>query len=235
MPYNSQGAYSLLPGTYGQPNTTIKSDPYNAQVDDFAAAINTTRPVSAGGTGASNPSQARENLGAIQTSDVDAMFVGVVVPFPVTVPPSGWLFCHGQAVSRVTYARLFALLGLTWGAGDGSTTFNLPDLRGMFVRGWDNGRGVDTGRVFASQQSDDLGPHSHSGVTSSAGSHQHNAAVETNFTAGNDLASGAGYGQGTGSVQTTLNGAHTHTLIVNPSGGDETRPRNVAMNFCIKF
>ncbi|MEZ5781808.1 MAG: tail fiber protein [Rhizobiaceae bacterium] len=147
MPYNSSGAFNLLPGTYGLPNTTIKSGPYNAAVDDFAQAINTPRPISGGGTGATNAEDALENLGGIRTADVDAIFVGVVVPFPMTTPPAGWLICNGQAVSRVTYARLFALLGLTWGAGDGATTFNLPDLRGMFIRGWDNGRGVDPARI----------------------------------------------------------------------------------------
>lgn len=61
--------------------------------------------------------------------------------------PSGWLLCYGQAVSRTTYADLFAVIGTTYGAGDGSTTFNLPDLRGRVVAGVDNMGGSDAGRL----------------------------------------------------------------------------------------
>lgn len=60
---------------------------------------------------------------------------GVEVSFPGTTAPDGWLFCRGQAVSRTTYADLFAAIGTAHGSGDGSTTFNLPDRRGMFLRG----------------------------------------------------------------------------------------------------
>lgn len=235
MPYNASGVFSLLPGTYGQPNTTIKSAPYNSQVDDFANALNTLRPISAGGTGASSAEQALANLGGIRTSDVDALLAGVVLQWPMATPPTGWLLCNGQAISRVTYSRLFAKIDTVWGIGDGSTTFNVPDLRGMFIRGLDNGRGVDVGRILGSQQADDVGPHTHTGSTNPAGAHQHNAPIETNFTAGSELASGAGYSQGTGSVLTSSNGTHTHTLTINPSGGQESRPRNIAMNYFIKW
>jgi hypothetical protein len=66
--------------------------------------------------------------------------------------PFGWLVCNGAAVQRVRYRRLFDVIGTAFGAGDGSTTFNIPDLRGEFIRGWDAGRGVDTGRVLGSSQ-----------------------------------------------------------------------------------
>lgn len=67
--------------------------------------------------------------------------------FARNTPPAGWLAANGAAVSRATYADLFAAIGTTFGAGNGTSTFNLPDLRGEFLRGWDNGRGVDTGTV----------------------------------------------------------------------------------------
>src|SRR5690606_8069533 len=60
---------------------------------------------------------------------------GAVIPFAGTSAPAGWLFCHGQEVSRTTFARLFAVIGTTYGAGNGSTTFNLPDLRQRFPLG----------------------------------------------------------------------------------------------------
>ena len=68
---------------------------------------------------------------------VDAAFVtGGIVPFTSTTPPSGWLLCDGSAVSRTTYADLFAVVGVTFGSGDGSTTFNLPDLAGRVIAGY---------------------------------------------------------------------------------------------------
>ncbi len=68
---------------------------------------------------------------------------GAIFAFPFASPPTGYLICDGQAVSRTTYPTLFALLGTTYGAGDGSTTFNLPNYNGQFLRGWDGGQGVD--------------------------------------------------------------------------------------------
>ena len=79
---------------------------------------------------------------------------GAVMYFAGQTAPTGWLKANGAAVSRTTYAALFAAIGTTYGAGDGRSTFNLPDLRGEFIRGWDDGRGVDTGRVFGSAQGD---------------------------------------------------------------------------------
>jgi microcystin-dependent protein len=61
---------------------------------------------------------------------------GMVCHFGNTTPPTGWLQCNGAAVSRATYAALFTAIGTVYGSGDGSTTFNLPDARGMFLRGW---------------------------------------------------------------------------------------------------
>lgn len=69
--------------------------------------------------------------------------VGFPAWWPTATPPSGWLERDGAAVSRTTYADLFAVIGTTFGAGDGSTTFNLPDDRGRFIRGWDHGAGTD--------------------------------------------------------------------------------------------
>ena len=79
---------------------------------------------------------------------------GAVLYFAGQTAPAGWLKANGAAVSRTAYAALFAAIGTTYGAGDGSTTFNLPDLRGEFMRGWDDGRGIDRGRAFGSAQGD---------------------------------------------------------------------------------
>ena len=79
---------------------------------------------------------------------------GKVDMFASPTLPAGWIKANGAIVSRTTYAALFAAIGTTWGAGDGSTTFQLPDLRGYFLRVWDDGRGIDSGRALFSAQGD---------------------------------------------------------------------------------
>lgn len=101
--------------------------------------------------------------------------VGQVGYFATTSAPAGWLKANGAAVSRETYAALFSAIGTSFGVGDGSTTFNLPDLRGGFLRGWDDGRGVDDGRVFGSIQESANKYHNHGGISQPAGGHGHTA------------------------------------------------------------
>lgn len=114
---------------------------------------------------------------------------GMVMHFAGAAAPSGWLVCDGSAVSRAYYADLFSAIGTVYGAGDGSTTFNLPDLRGEFLRGLDSGRGVDAARALGSAQGEAYKSHTHTGSSSNTGSHTH-----------------------TGSVTVNSNGAHTHTV-----------------------
>lgn len=142
-----------------------------------------------------------------------AVPVGSVTMYAANTAPSGWLECNAAAVSRTTYAGLFAAIGTVFGTGDGSTTFNLPDMRGEFARGWDNGRGIDPARAFGSAQADELEAHVHS-VQPPAAS--------------DDTASGLTT-TGTGGVETITpyNTAST--------GGSETRPRNIALMFIIKY
>jgi len=74
---------------------------------------------------------------------------GVVLPYAGASAPTGWLLCYGQAVSRTTYADLFTAISTTYGAGDGSTTFNVPDLRGRVPAGKDNMGGTAANRLTA--------------------------------------------------------------------------------------
>lgn len=176
--------------------------------------------------------------------------------------PVGFLKANGAAVNRTVYAALFASIGTTFGAGDGATTFNLPDLRGEFIRGWDDGRGVDTGRTLGSSQNHAFqqhnhtgtaitaGEHTHTGSTASAGSHSHSFNYyRTTPTGASGAATGSGFtnqlnsGNSTstaGSHTHTMNldsaGAHTHDLnIANAGTATETRPRNIALLALIKF
>lgn len=136
--------------------------------------------------------------------------VGGVQAFARNSAPAGWITCNGSAVGRTDYPSLFAAIGTTFGAGNGTTTFNVPDLRGEFVRGWDASRGVDPGRVFGSFQVDIFA------------SHTHQQDVRTILgVAGSAAQAGSANGINGGTTQAT--------------GGTETRPRNIALLYCIKF
>jgi microcystin-dependent protein len=154
---------------------------------------------------------------------------GIIAFFSATTAPDGWLECNGAAVSRTTYAALFAALGTTYGVGDGSTTFNLPDLRGEFIRGWDNGRGVDTGRSFGAGQTDAMQGHKH----------QTNRAVTMRAGVDGNL----DWGSSTADVEDAnhydLAAAMQPEPVTDGTNGTprtapETRPRNIAMLPCIK-
>ena len=182
---------------------------------------------------------------------------GVVQMFAGSVAPAGWLECNGQSTSG--YAALAAVVGS-----------NVPDLRGEFVRGWSNGRGVDSGRSILSTQTEDYLAHNHSSTSVSnhshtindAGSHNHNmdgAGSHSHTYSAPRLRSADGDGgtsvsddstqtKNTNSVNNhthTINsngnhnhsmgsaGAHNHTI--GDSGGSETRPRNVALMYIIRY
>ncbi len=101
-----------------------------------------------------------DGSGNLSFSIVQGVPSGAVFCIAVASVPSGYLECNGQSVSRTTFAALFAIIGTQYGSASGST-FNVPDLRGEFIRGFDNGRGVDSGRSIASSQSDQNDQHSH--------------------------------------------------------------------------
>jgi len=172
---------------------------------------------------------------------------GVVSYFAQDTAPTGWLKADGSAVSRATYSNLYTAIGTVFGAGDGSTTFNLPDLRGEFIRGWDDGRGVDSGRIFGSDQDDALEQHSHySGVSTSGGGEQaaYNGSgkAPTSEISASRRATGVNAGPPTTTGITTgvistgaaiTDGKLGATTSANPAQA-ETRPRNIALNACIK-
>ena len=167
---------------------------------------------------------------------------GSVFTFATTTVPSGYLECNGAAVSRSTYASLFSSISTTWGVGDGSSTFNLPDLRGQFVRGWDNSAGVDSGRSFASSQSDQNKEHNHTASTTSLtggirkiseGFQSGGSAtgVFTKTSDGNNSITGSSSTSPVGGVD--FDGSHTHTIAND--GGTEVRVKNYALMYVIKF
>lgn len=95
----------------------------------------------------SGPISLANFYGTIQVDMVNP--VGTIGMFATTTAPSGWLKCNGAIISRTAYSRLYQEINVLYGSGDGSTTFALPDLRGVFMRGLDSGRGIDTNRSLA--------------------------------------------------------------------------------------
>ena len=147
MSRNGSGTYNLPTGNPVTTGTAITSNWGNTTMSDIATAL--TGSVAADGqtpitgnlqmgnnkiTGMSDPSAAQDaatksyvdaGLAALTTVPSGSMFI-----WPTVTSPTGWLICNGSAISRTTYAALYAVIGTTYGVGDGSTTFNLPDLRG---------------------------------------------------------------------------------------------------------
>lgn len=170
--------------------------------------------------------------------------IGSIIPYGGANAPNGWLICNGQAVSRTTYADLFDAIGTTFGSGDGSTTFNIPDLRNRAVMG------AGTNGALGASQNDTTAKNGLSGVTTSAGTHSHSVLAYTGAKAaianiypktviGSNMESYTGsyvenadYG-GTERPYVQSAGAHIHNVTIS-SSDNETRPKNVRVNYIIK-
>lgn len=159
---------------------------------------------------------------------------GAVTFFATSTAPAGWLKANGALVSRTTYAALFSVIGTTFGVGDGSTTFALPDLRGEFPRGWDDGRGVDSGRSFGSAQLDQMQKITgmfQSGRLVGLDSFDASGALFHDFGPTIERASGSG----TSNRRIGFDSALSPNARVSSTTAGETRPRNIALLACIKF
>lgn len=268
MPRNANGTYVLPAGNPVVPGTLIESTWANPTMSDLGNEITQSLPRngSAPMTGPLILSRdALLNMEAVTKQQFEAslnatnsyMPAGVIQAFAFSAVPTGWLECNGTAVSRTTYANLFATIGTTYGAGNGVTTFNLPDLRGEFIRGFDNGRSVDPARAFGSNQGAANNPHNHT-LTDPTHSHAQAAHNHTLTDPGHthsyfrDPATGGSQGGTTLSQQMDVpstTGVSATGISIAPaqpgiaaSGtgisiapeGTEARPRNVAMMYCIK-
>ena len=248
-PRDSGGIYSLPAGYVAVSGETILPSQHNPPLEDIAAALTASLPRNGaapmtgnlvmgankitGLAAGTNPADALrfDQLAAgnvtfddtisqlgldpadrnVQKAIEAALPAGKVDWFAMDTAPAGWLKANGAAVSRTTYSRLFSAIGTTFGVGDGSTTFNLPDLRGEFMRGWDDGRGVDGSRAFGSAQGGQIQSHEHGNSVSTSGA----------GAGGNRLIFDGKVEQGNISTQSF--------------GGNETRPRNIALLACIKY
>ncbi len=174
---------------------------------------------------------------------------GSVHMFPMESVVPGFIKCNGATISRTTYAALFAVIGITYGSGDGSTTFEVPEYRGEFMRAWDDGRGVDSGRSIASAQAEDTKPHNHTASSNSTGAHSHSVKWQSRNDSGTSITSGGDWevkgttyddahvwsNRSSSYTYIANNSDHSHTITVDNSGTTETRPRNTAIMYCIKI
>jgi microcystin-dependent protein len=280
MPRNSQGLYTLpLPPVV--PGTLIETTWANPTTQDIADALTASLPRdgSAPMVGplilrADPPTQPREAIskGYLEQflAYATGMPVGSVFAFAAAAAPAGYLLCNGQAVSRTTYAALWAVIGTTYGSGDGSTTFNVPDMRGEFIRGKPDGRPLGNKQAgsFAAHTHGVSDPgHGHTGVaaahTHPLNAHTHGVndpghshsstgmyAAEDSDGSGvtdyypNTIQTGASltgisvqaagdFGMGASAPGVTVN-ANTTGITLGATGGTETVPQNIALDYYIK-
>lgn len=141
--------------------------------------------------------------------------IGVPLPFPSATPPTGWLKCNGAAFDKAKYPGLAAIF----------SSGNLPDLRSEFIRGWDDGRGADSGRVILSNQSDALKSHGHTVQVAA------NPAGDANR---NILGYGITGGDKLAVKSNTPTSMYGNPALVDANGDTETRPRNIAFNYIVR-
>lgn len=186
--------------------------------------LSASGPAGVGAKDPTNPANSAywaDLLGSIVTA-------GDIKVSAVNAAPTGWLICDGAAISRTTYAGLFSAIGTTYGAGNGTTTFNVPDLRGEFVRGFDGGRGVDPSRVFGSSQKGTLVAFDPTvAALAVAGLHT----TGTDGTIRNDI--GADIPDGNYPLAEVASNTAAQNFPAATAAG-VTRPRNVAMTYLIK-
>ena len=210
--------------------------------------LETTDPVEGGAEGKSNAQakQLANRTGWLKKQLDD--WVGSLIIWPTSTPPAGYLECDGSALSRTTYAALYAVLGTTYGKGAGttaSTTFRLPDLRGEFIRGWDHGRGIDPDRAARTDRGD--------GTTGDKVGTRQAASLKSHHQIGlhnSPYLTGRGYmygyehdgisaSVGQGAFPNLSAGPHDNkastAIKTGDTGGAETRPRNIALMVAIKY
>lgn len=245
MPRDSQGQYSLPSGTLVNTGDTLQTSQHNPMAQDIANAL--TNSLDRGGRGgmqadlAMNQNRVTGLAPGVASTDAatvgqigNGVPLGVPVDFWGSTAPTDFVFCFGQELSRTEFAELFAVIGTNAGAGNGTTTFNVPDYRGRVSAGRDNMGGTAASRLTSAVSGVDgatlgavggaqgvsltvpqLAAHTHTGSTASAGAHTHvivgSGVVNVN--------SGAMLGTvGVGAGATSSAGAHTHTMVLDNTG-----------------
>ena len=239
MPRDSQGSYTLPSGSLVSVGETIVPSQHNPPFLDIEQAISDSlnrdgkggmrAPLNMGGNRVNNLSpgvQATDAATVGQITGLSGVPIGFIGDWPSATPPTGWLICAGQTLSRTDYAALFAVVGTAFGAPSAST-FQLPDYRGRVAAGLDvdsggfaNRLSVPDSKVMGASggastvtlTTDQMPAHTHavSGSTNAAGDHTHALPIEGGGI-GTDRVTAVPSGPG-GSVNTGISGSHSHTL-----------------------
>ena len=215
-----------IPNTLNVGSNTLYLSPSGTQVGIGTTTVGSNR-LTVAGTVASTAGGFVFPDSTTQTTAVTAPAASMMV-FAGASAPTGWLLCFGQAISRATYATLFAAISTTYGIGDGTTTFNLPDMRGRVAAGADNMGGSAAGRLTSTTMSPDGntlsatgGTQTHTLITAEMPSHTH--ALSDSYpgvnTGGSWQQNGGAYGGSIGTIGSTGGGgAHLNvqpTLVLN--------------------
>ena len=264
----------VLTGTLtGNRNVIIPSSPKNYTILNQTSGAFTITVKQAAGTGFVLPATGPSIAVATSTTCIDAVGAtlytktllaatsvdaalgvlgnpaptGVITEYGGSSAPTGWLLCDGAAVSRTTYANLFAVVGTTYGIGDNSTTFNVPDRRGRFgiganvtfPRGSVGGTLTTDGTALTVGQ---LPAHTHTGTTSTNGDHSHTTSISVTNDPRAESQSYYGPGPAFGSYSwpSSTAGAHSHTFTTDSTGSGQVHthtytPPYIASNYIIKI
>lgn len=245
MPFDGNGNHSLPQGSIVETGDKVLPSQHNPPLQDISAALSMVliRDGRAPMVG-SLPMNGNPITGlAPGTNPTDAATVsqgvpvGALMDFAGSVAPSGWMLCYGQSVSRTTYAALFTAIGTTYGAGDGSTTFNLPDVRGRVTAGRDDMGGTVAGRLTGGLPQgiagrtlgagggleshvntiSEMAPHNHGGATLGGGAHLHTF-LDSLLVLGDGVGTGSQFNNGTTIGTTSSAPDHTHVIAFQGNG-----------------
>lgn len=223
------GAWETFATTSANQNITVTINGTSLSIPALGKLLqkgsNGALPVNQGGTGATNAADARTNLGLGEGS---ALPVGVPVPWPSATPPTGWLKCNGAPFSAEEYPKL----------AKAYPKLKLPDLRGEFIRGWDDGRGVDSARLLLSSQAASILEHNHEmhGWTGNPLMARDVGELGTSSVFAVQLSIGDGgllYSWKDGSGTTNDSKRMDRTNHVSSGAGDGS-PRNIAFNYIVR-
>jgi microcystin-dependent protein len=231
---------TIASSSYSAPNTTV-----TVTMDSGSISASITA-VSLGVDPTNDPIPADAITGAFGIGQMPSAVTGYLVPsgaimsFAGSSAPTGWLLCYGQAVSRSTYSALFSAIGTTHGTGDGSTTFNLPDLRGRAVAGVDNMGGSAASRITSGNSGitgttlgavgGDERMHQHTHTLTDPG-HTHNIASNIVVGATNGIGN---VGNASATAFSTVAATTGITINNSGSGGSQNVQPTIMLNYIIK-